>query len=346
MIGRRMSLKATRDFCRRFGTGIKAGADLLKLLDSEAKHGAPAQREAIAYLRRQAAAGESLAETLKQRSQVFPPLLVSMTRVGEATGRLERTMLQLAEYYEQQVKLRAAFLQAITWPMIQLILGIGVVSLLIAIMGMVTAPTGGQMHDMLGLGLRGGSGVLIFWGYCFAFFACLFCTVFAFKQNYFGLQNAVPFLYRVPMVGGALQTITLARFTWALSLTLDAGLNPVDAILLSLDATDSDFYRSGAQDAENAIREGATLAGALQATDLFPDELITQVEVAELSGTDAESIDLVAVEYDVRAQSAMKTISGFATGLIWIGVSVFLIFMIFRIVMNIAGVYSDALEGI
>ncbi len=40
----------------------------------------------------------------------------------------------------------------------------------------------------------------------------------------------------------------------------------------------------------------------------------------------------------------MKTISGLATGIVWFTVAGFLIFMIFRILMVIGGVYSDALS--
>lgn len=341
-----MNLKAARDFCRRFGIGHQAGADLLRLLDSEAKHGVPRQRAAMQSLRDQAAKGVTLADGMKAQKSFFPPLLRSMVKVGEATGRLERTMLKLSEHYDQQVKIRNDFVRAITWPGIQLFLGIGVISLLIWIMGNITPSAGGQMMDLLGLGLRGSQGVLIFWGYIAAFVAILVAAFVAFQKNVGGVQNTIPLLYKIPVIGNALQTITLSRFTWTLALALDAGLNPIMAIRLALDSTDSAFYQSGAVDAENSIRAGATLTEALQATDLFPDEFLTQVGVAEISGTDAESIDFVARDYDERAKSAMKTISGLATGVVWLGVAGAILFVIFRIVMSIAGVYNEALQGI
>ncbi|TWT97516.1 Type II secretion system protein F [Neorhodopirellula pilleata] len=341
-----MPLKACRDFCRRFGIGHRAGADLLRLLDSEAKHGSPRQRAAMEALRAEAARGTALADGMNQNSHFFPPLLRSMVKVGEATGRLERTLLKLADHYEQQVRLKNDFVRAITWPSIQLILGIGVISLLIWIMGNVTPSAGGEMMDLLGLGLRGSSGVLVFWAYIAGFFAIVLAAITAFQKNIGGVQNTIPLLYKIPVIGNAIQTITLSRFTWTLALALDAGLNPIAAIKLALDATDSDYYRSGAEDAENNIRAGGTLTDALQATSLFPDEFLTQVGVAEISGTDSETIDYVARDYDERAKAAMKTISGVATGVVWLGVAGAILFVIFRIVMSIAGVYNEALQGI
>ena len=96
-----------------------------------------------------------------------------------------------------------------------------------------------------------------------------------------------------------------------------------------------------ADDAENAIRGGATLAGALQATNLFPDDFIGRIEIAEHSGTDAESIEYLAREYDERAKSAIKMLAGLATILIRVSVILVLVYLIFKI----AATYINALDS-
>tara|TARA_R110002049_G_scaffold4601_5_gene32579 strand:+ start:800719 stop:801744 length:1026 start_codon:yes stop_codon:yes gene_type:complete len=341
-----MSLPAVGTFCRRFGTGIRAGADLLRLLESEAKNGASRQRAAMKGVHDEIMEGEPISDAMSKQGRFFPELLVAMTRVGEATGKLERTFLSLAEHYENQLKLRRAFISSITWPALQLFGGIVVISLLILIMGMISSPTGGPMADMLGFNLRGPTGVLWFWAYIAIFFGIVGCIVWAFLRNVLGLQNLFPLLYKIPVIGRAIQTITLSRFSWTLSLALESGLDPIRSIALALDSTASEYYQSGASKAEKAIRNGATLADALRATKIFPDDYLSFIEIAELSGTDAESIDGLAKEYDQRAKMAMKTIAGFASGMIWLFVVLVMIFLIIRLVMNIAGVYSEALQGI
>lgn len=346
MFFQRMSLQAAGNFCRRFGTGIRAGADVVTLLNSESKHGSGRQRDAMRELAERASQGEQLSEAMESRRGFFPRLLVSMTRVGELTGRLERTLLVLAEHFEHQLQLRRAFLTSIAWPALQFTMGIGVISLLIWLMGILTPATGGQMVDILGFGLRGASGVLIFWMYLAVFFGLLLGFVWAFSRNVAGLQNLIPLFYKIPVIGPAIQTITLARFSWTLSLALDAGLDPIRSISLALDSTDSDYYRSGDDDAERAIRAGATLAGGLRATEIFPDDYLTRIEISELSGTDAESIEGLANEYDERAKMAMKTIAGVASASIWISVLVFMVFMILRLLMNVSSMYGEALKGL
>ena len=110
--------------------------------------------------------------------------------------------------------------------------------------------------------------------------------------------------------------------------------------------TDSDYYRAGGDDAENAIRGGATLAGALEATHLFPRDFISRVEISEHSGTDAESMAHLAQEYDERARGAVRMLAWAATILVRVSVMLFLIFMIYRIGSFYISTYNEALSPI
>jgi type II secretory pathway component PulF len=341
VFSRQMNLTTAIKFCHRLGTGLKAGADLLKLLDSEANHGSSSHRQAMLELARGANDGQSLS-AIMAREKYFPRLMAAMVRVGEETGKLEHTLLTLSEHYRHQLATRRWFISSITWPALQLVAGIGVISLLIYLLGVLTPAGGGQMTDVLGFGLRGGSGVLWFWFYIAMFFGIVAAMVWAFMRNIAGVQNLIPLFYKIPVIGPAIQTITISKFCWTLSLSLGSGLDPIRSVALSLDSTDSDYYRSAASDAEDAVRSGSTLAGALQATSLFPDDFIQRIEIAEHSGTDAESIDFLTKEYDERAKRAIKVIAGIATVLIRIAVMGVLIFLIFRLASSYLGALNSA----
>lgn len=346
VFSQRMKLSSAAKFCYRLGTGLRAGADLLKLLYSEASQGPPSQRQAMLNLAEGAKRGEQLSTLMEKQTPFFPPLMTAMTRVGEATGKIEHTLLTLSQHFDQQLATRRAFLASIIWPALQLVASIGVISLVIYLLGILTPAGGGQMTDILGLGLRGGSGVLWFWFYLAILFGTLALLTLAFMRNVGGVQNLVPLVYLVPVIGPAIQTITISRFSSTLSLALGSGLDPIRSIKLALDSTDSDYYRNTADDAENAILGGASLAGALQATNLFPDDFIQRIEISEHSGTDAESIDYLAQEYDGRAKRAIKAIAGIATVLIWLTVAGVLIFFIFRIAATYINAINGALEPI
>ncbi len=346
MFSKRMKLSSAAKFCHRFGTGLKAGADLVRLLESEANHGAENERQAMRLLVQGAKKGEHLSSVMAANQAYYPPLLTAMTRVGEATGRLDRTLLTLGEHFQHQLTTRRMFISSITFPTLQLFGGIMVISLLIYLMGILTPAGGGEMADVLGFGMRGGSGVLKFWAYIAVFLGTVGAAVWAFFNNVGGIQNLAPLIYKIPKIGPSIQTITISRFCWTMALSLDAGLDPIRSIRLSLDSTDSDYYRGMADDSEKAIRAGSTLAGALQATDLFPRDFITRVEISEHSGTDAESMDYLAKEYDERAKTAVKWLAGAATLLIRTFIILVFVFLIFRIASTYLGAISGASEDI
>jgi type II secretory pathway component PulF len=216
---------------------------------------------------------------------------------------------------------------------------------LIYILGMLRSSTGEELYDVTGLGLRGGAGVLKLYGFAGAFVGILVAAVVAFQKNVAGVQNLIPILYKIPVVGEALQTITLARFCWTLALSIEAGIEPIRAIHLSLDATDSDYYRSAKDDIVRSIHQGKSISETLHSTGIFPEDFITEIGVAEMSGTDAEAMHHLAAQYDVRATSAMRTLAKIASGAIWSMVIVGMVVILMKMVMGISDQYNQALEA-
>jgi len=316
------------------------------LLQNETKHGQAAQRAAMATLHQAIRDGETLPAAMKQQDHYFPPLMIAMASAGETTGKLEKTMLTLAGYFEERLKIRREFVRQISWPMIQLFAAINILALLIYILGVLTPATGGEMFDPTGFGLRGFTGVLKFYAYVLVVVGMIVGGVVAFQKNLGGVHNLIPLFYQIPVVGSAIQTITLSRFTWTLALSLDAGIDPIRAIHLGLDSTDSDFYRSAKDEVVQSIRGGRTMSEALLATAVFPDDFITAVEVAEISGTDAEAIQHLAVDYDDRARRAMQTLATVASRAIGAGVMLLLVALILRMAMRIMGGIQDAIQPI
>ncbi len=334
-----MKLATASKFTYRLGTGLKAGANLIQLLQSESNLGPNKHRAAILRLIDGTKNGSSLSD-LMQKDRYFPRLMTGLTRVGEESGNVEKALLALSRHYDHQIATRRSFISSIAWPMLQLIAGIGIISLMIYLLGILTTGGGGQMTDILGFGLRGGSGVLWFWFYIAIVFGVIAAAITAFIKNVAGVQNLVPILYRIPVCGPAIQTITITRLCWTLSLALGSGLDPIRSIALALDSTDSDYYREGSKRSENAIRDGASLAGALRATEVLPSDFIQRVDIAEQAGVDSESLAHLSKEYDERAKQAIKVMTGIATAVIRITVMGLLIFMIFRIASSIFGFYN------
>lgn len=346
-MARTMGLTACAAFCRRFGTSLRAGVDIVSLVNTEQRNGDSKHQAVMAKVSEGIMGGHQLAESMVRADpHYFPPLLISMIRLGEHTGRLERTLLQMADHYQHAVTTRRTFLMSISWPAFQLIIAILAIGFLIWLLGILKPAAGGEMFDTLGWGLRGNSGVIIYFCIVALVFGFLALAMQAVRKNWFNLQSAVPIAYLIPKLGPSIQTITLARFTWTLSMALDAGLDPSRSVGLALDSTDSEYYRSEKPKAQKAIQNGQTLAESIDATGIFPKDFINALEVAEMSGTDAESLGFLAAEYDQRAKLAIRTLAGIATAVIWFSIAAFLVYMILSMAMRIMGEQNAILKDL
>lgn len=77
--------------------------------------------------------GEALGKSLELETDLFPPLLIQMTSVGEQTGHLDETLLRVSNYYEMESELAIKAMTTLIEPAILIVLGLGVGFLVISV---------------------------------------------------------------------------------------------------------------------------------------------------------------------------------------------------------------------
>ena len=75
--------------------------------------------------------GESFSECLNKQNDTFPPLLVNMIKAAEATGELEETLDDMAEYYTETEQTRKQMISALMYPSAIVVIAIAVVSFML-----------------------------------------------------------------------------------------------------------------------------------------------------------------------------------------------------------------------
>ena len=70
--------------------------------------------------------GSSLAEAMAHEPRFFPELTVQLVRAGELSGQLGTVLQELADYYQQQEKLRSFVLKAAFYPLLLLVAAVAV----------------------------------------------------------------------------------------------------------------------------------------------------------------------------------------------------------------------------
>ena len=123
---------AVARFCRTLGTLLSAGVPVLESLDITARTSGNAIIErAILEVRKAVEEGKNLADPLKTTNQ-FPPMVVQMISVGEATGAMDTMLGKIAEFYEDEVDTAVAGMMKLIEPILVFFLGVVVGGIVIA----------------------------------------------------------------------------------------------------------------------------------------------------------------------------------------------------------------------
>jgi len=335
--------KALAELCHRLAIETEAGIDILRTWQREAVSARGRIQPYFAHVHKAISKGESVSVALAETGGVFPPLFLELVQVGEETGTLGKVFHRLEAHYRRQVQAQRIFLSAIAWPVLELGLAIIVIGVLIYALGVIAGRTG-QATDVLGFGLVGMRGLVIYANFLIAVGLCLAGVIIAVRRGMLWTRPLQHALIRLPIIGLALEKIALSRLAWALHLALNVQMDLRRVIPLVLRATGNHYYMSQGDRIVRGILAGQPMHVAFASTGAFPPSFIDVLAVAEESGRLVESMGRLSNRYEEEAEAAIKTLAtvfGFFVALLVMGI---IAMLIFRLAGFYIGTINDALK--
>jgi len=132
VLGDVLRKSAVSRFTRTLGTLISSGVSILDGLEITARtSGNRVVQDAIMGSRASIAGGDTIAGPL-QKSQVFPPMVISMIAVGEQTGGLDEMLTKIADFYDDEVDAAVSALLSLLEPIMIVFLGVVVGGMIVA----------------------------------------------------------------------------------------------------------------------------------------------------------------------------------------------------------------------
>ncbi|MDR3198143.1 MAG: type II secretion system F family protein [Planctomycetaceae bacterium] len=339
-------MKQLSGFCRRVGISVNAGLNLVNAVKREASRQSRQSHSKIwQSVAESLENGNSLAESLQPFKKQFGEMFVALIEVGEESGHLGETLTDLADYYDQMIRIRRDFLKSLTFPIIEFIAAIIIVGILILVLGVIEQFTG-QRLDILGWGLVGVTGFI---RYVIFLAVAGSLGVFLYRFIKGNIQRSRPIHYlllRIPKIGRMLKTFSLMRLTWGLHLTMRTGMDVCRALRLSFQGSGFAPVHDQLPVILNTVENGGTLTEAFQAAKYLDDDLLSGVDSGEQSGNLPELMHRLTNQYLQESLLNLKILSvagGFA---VYGCIAVFIIFIIFRLFSFYLGIINEAVSGI
>ncbi|MBI2876578.1 MAG: type II secretion system F family protein [Candidatus Tectomicrobia bacterium] len=115
---------AVAKFTRTLGTLLASGVPIIDALGITARTaGNKVVEEAVQAVISSIKEGKTIAAPLSQE-RVFPPMVVQMINVGEATGALDTMLNKIADFYDEEVDAAVEALTSLLEPMLMVFLGV------------------------------------------------------------------------------------------------------------------------------------------------------------------------------------------------------------------------------
>src|SRR3954467_7257663 len=214
---KKVKLKDLAVFSRQFATMVNSGLSLLRALNILVEQTEnPELARVLGECRNDIEAGNSLSSAMAKHPDAFPPLMVNMCKAGEVGGFLDSVMLQIANNYEAEVKLRGKIKAAITYPTVVFVMAI------LAVTGMLIfiVPVFANLFKQLGGTLPAPTRVLVFMSHSLktlmpVIIVLLIVGMIVWKKvkNKDQVRNVVdPLKLKVPVFGDLFRKVALARF--------------------------------------------------------------------------------------------------------------------------------------
>ncbi|MFB3880477.1 MAG: type II secretion system F family protein [Armatimonadota bacterium] len=301
-------------FSWQFSAMISAGIPLIPCLGAlRDQTQSPELARAIGEIRQRVQDGQSLSGAMARFPHIFSNTMISLIRAGESGGFLELSLERIAIQMDKDADLRQKVRSAFVYPVVV----IGLACCIVAFVLLFVIPVFAQVYHSAGLDLPGPTKMLMsisgffvrFWWAVAAVILGLFLGIRSWARSERGRPRADRLKFRLPLFGGLLRKISIARSIRVLGTLVSTGVPLVHALEDAARVAGNWVIESAFRFATVRVTEGDKLAQPLEQSGEFPAMVIQMVSAGEESGDLGGMMNKVADFYDRDIEYSVKRLT-------------------------------------
>ena len=286
----RTSKKQIIDFTRQMGTLLNSGIKLTEALTVLTMQAPDARfKNALTDIRDRVITGESLTDAMKDHSDYFDIIYISMIRVGEVTGSLGPVFNTIAGFMGKRQRVESKIITAMVYPAILMVFAVAVVLILTTF---VIPKIGAQLVaakqqlPWITKQLMNVSHIMTSW-WVLVVIAAIVGIIWGLKRFFKTPGGALMrdrFLLSLPMFGPLIKQRVVARFASTLSTLIGSGLSMAESLRVVAEVTGNMLMKRAVEQARERILAGADIATPLRDSGVIDPSIAHMVTVGEKSG--------------------------------------------------------------
>ena len=279
--------------------------------------------------------GRSFSQSLREFPRIFPSLYVNMVAAGEASGALPDILLRLVKHLTQAKELRDRVQQALIYPAILAVAGVGLIFIFITFMvpqltGFMSQ-NGGTMPLPTRILLQLNQAITHWWWLGVLILVGASVGFRSFVHTRDGRIAWDRFRLNLPGYGRVIRHRYYAQFARTLGTLMENGIPLLRALELVSEITGNKYVEVKLADVRRAVIDGATLSSALSGQHLFPELFTDMMAVGEQTGHFAETMQTIADVYERELDRTVVVISQLIPPVIIVLIAVVVGFVVFSV---------------
>ena len=300
-------------FCRQFVSLHRAGVTIIesmRMLTEQTEN--PTLKSGLQDVFTSVQKGESLANSMAQRPDVFDRLLIHMVSAGEASGSLDIAFERMAVQYEKSAKITGLIKKAMVYPIMVLCVAVVVVIILLT----YVVPTFMSMFEDMEIEMpkitlmvvAASNFIKARWYIMLAIIAALVVFFRWFVRTETGGTIIARLALKLPLFGELTTKQNSAKFARNLSTMLAAGISMPDAVEIVAETMSNKFYVAAMRDAKTDVMQGVPLSQPLERSGLFPPMVYHMTRIGEETGNIESMLDTLAEYYEEEVEVATEAL--------------------------------------
>ncbi|MDX2164246.1 MAG: type II secretion system F family protein [Gammaproteobacteria bacterium] len=291
-------------------------------------------------------AGQSLAVCLRHYPNIFSPLFMELVSVGEESGHLDDSFLQIASYLQLEADTIRRIKSAIRYPMMVVI----AITAAIFIVNIFVVPNFAKLyssfHTQLPLITKLLIGFSNFMVNHWLMLLIAFVAIVLFIRSYLSTMNGKLAWHRyqlkLPIVGPILEKILLSRFARTLAIVFRAGISLDKGIRLLAGAVGNLYAKERILVMQTKIENGEKLSQAAAETNMFSPLVLQMLTVGEETGAMEVMLDQVAGFYESEVDYDLDSLSAKIEPILLLVVAGMVLFLALAVFLPLWDIYQFA----
>ncbi|MGQ0668044.1 MAG: type II secretion system F family protein [Nitrospiraceae bacterium] len=293
---------------------VKSGLPVLRVWDLLIERAGHAGfQRALREVREDIRGGSSASEALARHPSYFPDLYIATVKAGEQSGNLPEVLQRYVTYLKLMIGLRQKVIKALSYPLFLVVIGVAVVGFLlvyvmptfVSVYGESAKTLPWATQALLDLVKHAESRLLPLAVIVVASVVAL-RAYYATPAGHLALDRLI---VKLPLFGPVAVKHNTVQLTRTLGTILAGGTPLVDALQSARGAVSNRWISQGMAGAVHEIREGGTLAAALDRPGLLPNLAIAMLSVGEETGSLESMLRDVAEFYEADLDTRLAQLT-------------------------------------